>query len=118
MRETNTTNQKLQELIVEFQKKSDKSNLARRIAEDLSKPTRQRREVNLTRINKFTEENDVIVVPGKVLGGGELSHKITISAFKFSQSAILKLQKSGSKVIPMHDIAKVETKGKKIRIIG
>lgn len=110
------TNENLQKLIVEL--KSAKSKIFGRIAEDLERPTRIRREVNLARINRYTKEGETIIVPGKVLGGGELDHKVNISAFKFSQSAIDKISKSGSKIIPLQQIAKEPAEGKKIRIIG
>jgi large subunit ribosomal protein L18e len=110
------TNDNLQKLIVEL--KASESNLLNRVAEDLSRPTRIRREVNLSRINNNTKDGEVIIVPGKVLGGGELDHKITISAFKFSGQALEKLGKSGSKIVPLQELAKESVKGKRIRIIG
>ena len=117
MRKTNATNQELQELITEMQSKgTDK--LLGRIATDLSRSTRTRREVNLSRLNKFTKENEIVVVPGKVLGGGEIEHKITISAFKFSTGALAKLEKSGSKIVPLKELIAQDIKGKRIRIIG
>jgi large subunit ribosomal protein L18e len=111
-----TTNESLQQLITKLNGQDSK--LLRRVAADLSRPTRIRREVNLARIDSHTDENEVIIVPGKVLGGGELNHKVTISAFKFSESALEKLQKAGSKVIPMDQLTTESVKGKKVRIIG
>ncbi len=40
-------------------------------------------------------------VPVKVLGNGEVSKSIEISAHKFSQSAIAKIEKAGGKAIPL-----------------
>ena len=83
-------------MVMELKDRSekDKVKVLRRVAEDLEKPIRARREVNLSRINKYTKDGETVVVPGKVLGGGEIEHKITISAYKFSQYAIVKLKKS------------------------
>jgi len=111
-----TTNEHLQKVIVKLN--GEGSKLLRRVASDLSRPARIRREVNLARINTHTAENEVIIVPGKVLGGGELNHKVTISAFKFSESAIAKLQKAGSKIIPLDQLTTESVKGKRVRIIG
>ena len=55
------------------------------------KPSSSKRTVNLTRINKITKENDVLFVPGKILGTGNLSHKITLSSFSISTTARLSL---------------------------
>ena len=55
-----------------------------RLAALALKPSSSRRVVNLTRINKITKENDILFVPGKVLGTGNISHKITLSSFSMS----------------------------------
>ncbi len=112
----NSTNETLQKVIEEL--KSKNSKLCDRLASDLCRSSRIRREVNLSRLNRFTKENEIIVVPGKVLGGGEMSHKITISAFNFSSSAISKLEKNGSKIIPLDSLIKEPLENKRIRIMG
>ena len=120
MKRTGPTNPVMNNLIGELKKRSidQEANIWKRIALDLEKPTRKRRVVNLSRINKYTKENETIVVPGKVLGSGILEHKITIAAYNFSQSALEKINKAGAKVVDLEDISKENPKGKKIRIIG
>ena len=117
---TGPTNPLLQNLIQELKKRSSEQsvNLWKRIALDLEKPTRQRRVVNLSRINRHTKENDIIVVPGKVLGSGTLNHKLTIAAYQFSQGALEKLEKTGSTIMPLLELSKENPNGKRIRIIG
>ena len=58
MKKTGPTNLELRNLIEELRKKSREHevNLWKRVAEDLEKPTRQRRIVNLYKINKYTSE--------------------------------------------------------------
>ncbi len=87
---TGPTNIHLKELIIELKKNSisHNSNLWKRIAKELSKPTRVRRIVNLSRINRHTKENENIIVPGKVLASGDLDHKLTIAAWQFSEQAL------------------------------
>ena len=58
-----------------------------RLAALALKSSSSRRVVNLTRINKTTKDNDILFVPGKVLGTGNLSHKITLSSFSMSTTA-------------------------------
>lgn len=113
----NTSNQHLRNLVDNLKQVQD-SKLLQRVANDLDKPTRRRREVNLSKLNRYTKENDIIIVPGKVLGGGDLNHKITISALNFSQSALEKLNKVGSTIIPLQDLSKESVIGKKVKIIG
>ena len=117
---TGPSNPILLRLIAELKKRSNEqnANIWRRIADDLERPTRQRRVVNLSSISRYTKENEIIVVPGKVLGAGNLEHKLTISAFQFSTGAKEKIEKAGSKVIHLLELSKENPSGKGIKIIG
>jgi large subunit ribosomal protein L18e len=119
MSRTGPTNINLKNLIRELRKLSTKNNvkLWKRIAYELEKPTRNRREVNISKIDKYTKENEIALVPGKVLSNGDLTKKITVAAFKFSQQATEKINKKG-KAISIQDLMKDNPKGKKVRIIG
>ncbi len=120
MKRTGSTNPILKELIRELKKASIDQDVAiwKRVATDLEKSTRSRRIVNLSKISRYTKENETIVIPGKVLGSGDLSHRLNVAAYKFSESALEKLQKIGAKAIPLKELIKENPKGKKIRIIG
>ena len=117
---TGPSNPILQNIIQELKKKSREQsiNLWKRVATDLEKPTRQRRIVNLSSISRYTKENEIIVVPGKVLGAGSLEHKLTISAFQFSDGAKEKIEKAGAKIVPLLELSNENPSGKGIRIIG
>ncbi len=116
---TGPTNKNLSNLISELKELSikEKVNVWKRIANDLSKPTRQRRKTNIYKINKYTKEDEIALVPGKVLGLGELSKKITVAAFQYSDVAKEKINKIG-KAITIKELIKQNPKGKKVRIIG
>ncbi|MDP6600043.1 MAG: 50S ribosomal protein L18e [Candidatus Woesearchaeota archaeon] len=117
---TGPTNPLLEKLIEELKKRSNEQsvNLWKRIALDLERPTRKRRVVNLSRINRHTKEDETIIVPGKILGTGMLNHKLTISAYQFSEQAKDKIEKANAKIIPLLELSKDKPDGKKIRIIG
>ena len=66
-----------------------------RLAKLALKTSSSKRAVNLTQINDVTKEGEVIVVPGKILGTGNVSHKITLSSFSISNSAAKKLLNQG-----------------------
>jgi large subunit ribosomal protein L18e len=114
------SNEQLQGLIRELKKhsSSQKAPIWKRVASDLEKPTRQRRIVNLTRINRYTKENEIIVVPGKVLGTGELDHRVTIAAYNFSKQALDKIARSKGTVYSIYEFMQKNPKGQKTRIIG
>jgi len=120
MKPTGPTNPILTGLIEDLKKRStdQKVNLWNKIASDLRRPTRRRRIVNLSKINRYSKENETIIVPGKVLGSGILDHKLTISAYQFSDSAKEKLAKAGATIIPLQELIKESPKGKGIRILG
>ncbi|MCD6547218.1 MAG: 50S ribosomal protein L18e [Nanoarchaeota archaeon] len=110
------TNIQLIKLINELKKL--KKPIWKRVASDLERPRRIRRIVNLSRINRYTKDGDVVVVPGKVLGDGILEKKIEIAAFQFSQSAKEKIKLSGSSAISIQELIKKNPEGKGVKIIG
>ena len=110
----------MRDLISHLKKQSldQKVGIWKQIATDLEKPTRKRRIVNLSRINRYSKENETIVVPGKVLGSGLLNHKLTIAAYQFSESAKDKLSKIGATIVSLDKLSADSPSGKRIRIIG
>ncbi len=117
---TGPSNEYLVQLIQELKKSSttNKADIWDRIAEDLSKSTRTRREVNLSTINRSTSANEVIVVPGKVLGAGAVDHSVTVAAFAISAGARQRIIDAKGKVITIMELVKQHPNGKNVRIIG
>ncbi|MBU1111823.1 MAG: 50S ribosomal protein L18e [archaeon] len=116
VKRTGPTNLQLKTLIVELATKQD-SKLWKRVAKDLSKPSRQRRIVNLYKINKFAKDGETILVPGKVLSIGELDKKVNVAAYQFSGSAKEKIAKNGS-AMSINELLTKNPDGKKVRILG
>jgi len=107
------------QLIEKLKEASYKGNsIWKKIADDLNKPTRKQRIVNLSKINRYSKENDTVVVPGKVLAAGELDHKLIIAAYKFSGQSIKKIEKAGAAAITIEQLMKKNPEGKNINIIG
>ncbi len=95
-----------------------KSDAWLRVADDLEKPTRQRREVNLSRLERVTSSDEVIVVPGKVLGSGVLSHSVTIAAWSFSDGARKRIEIAKGTCLSISQLLKKQPDAKNVRIIG
>ena len=74
------------------------------VSKKLSGPRRNRVKANLYRINKKTKKDDIIVVPGKILGMGELEHTLTIACLESSKRAKKKIESSGSKIISIEEL--------------
>ncbi len=93
-----------------------KRRIWKKLSKKLSGPRRNEVEANIYRINKKTKNNDVIVVPGKILGLGELNHKLTIACLTFSKSAKKKIEASGSKLISIEELLEQNPKGENIKV--
>jgi large subunit ribosomal protein L18e len=89
-----------------------------KLAEYALKPSIARRDINLNRISQLTKENDTIVFPGKVLGTGDISHKITLCSFSISKSAASKILESGGKLISHLDLIEQNPTGKGVVLLG
>ncbi len=100
------TNSKLVETILLAKKKG-----LLEIAKLLSLPTRKRIKKNLEEISKEAKENEAIIVPGKVLGQGNIDKKIKIIALDFSSTAKEKLKNAKCEVL---SIKKELEKNKKL----
>ena len=111
-----STNINLKKLISELNKQSKP--IWKRIAKDLEKPRRIRRVVNLSRLNRYVQEGETAIVPGKVLGDGILDKKIEVVAFNFSKEAEDKIKNSGSSILSISDLLKKNPEAKGVRIIG
>lgn len=120
MRETKSPNPEIVQLIrfLKKQSKEKEANIWLDVAAYLSKPSRQRIAVNLSRINRHTEKSDTIVVPGKVLGSGVLDHAVTVAAFNLSEKAKEKLTAAKAKYMSISELVEKNPTGSNVKIIG
>jgi large subunit ribosomal protein L18e len=116
---TGPTNPLLKKLIEDLKKKSFEINspFLRDIAEKLNKPRRQRIEVNLAHIERHTEKGETVIVPGVVLGYGELTKPVTIAAWKFSKPAKEKIKNAKGKAISIRELVEKNPKGSNVKIL-
>ena len=105
-----------QELVATLKKKSKKAKA--KIWEDIATKLSRDAQVNVGKLNKHTKKNDVVAVPGKVLGGGEITHPVIVGAEKFSSSARTKIEGVGGKVLSLAQLSEQFADGKGVRIIA
>jgi large subunit ribosomal protein L18e len=98
--------------------KKNKAPIWRALEKELSGSRINRREINIRRLAQVTKVGEVVVVPGKILGTGNLGHKLTVCAFSISESAAKRVIESGGKVVTFEDLIKKHPEGKGVRIIG
>ncbi|MBN1792521.1 50S ribosomal protein L18e [Candidatus Woesearchaeota archaeon] len=113
-------NESLMELIQVLKKTAlDKeAPVWKRIAVELEKPTKQRRIVNLYKIDRVAKDGELVVVPGKVLGTGDLTKKVSVAAYAFSGDAKAKIKALDGSAITIKEAVHKNPEGKKIRIMG
>ncbi len=106
-------NSELVKTIIETKKKKKWEE----VAGILSGPRINKVGVNLDKINKEAKEGDIIVVPGKVLAEGDISKKIKVVAFGFSEKAKEKILKAKGEVLTIIEEIKKNPEAKGIKII-
>ena len=113
------TNPNLVKLIDTLLKASAENNakIWKDVAERLAKPTKHMAEVNVGKIERYLKDNEVALIPGKVLGAGEISRAIKVAAFKFSESAKRKIEKAGGTCMSIEELIKENPKGSNVRIL-
>src|ERR671919_593139 len=98
--------------------KRNKAPIWRAFQKELGGPRAQRREINVRRLAAITKADEVVIVPGKVLGTGSLGHKRTVCSLSISQTAARKITESGGRVVTFDDLINQHPDGKGVRIIG
>jgi large subunit ribosomal protein L18e len=113
------TNPKIIEIIGHLKEKSYKEDVAiwKDVAKRLERSTRRYAEVNISQINRHSSPDETVLVPGKILGSGELDHKVNVVALGFSKKAEEKIDSAGGKCLNISEILDENPKGSKIRII-
>jgi large subunit ribosomal protein L18e len=106
-------NPELVQTIIEAKKKKNWLE----VAGILSSPKANRININLNKLNEKAKEGETIVVPGKVLSQGEISKKIKVVAFAFSEKAKEKILKAKGEVSTISEEIKKNPDAKGIKII-
>ncbi len=120
MKKIRKANPRLIDLISNLKAKSREKNTGiwRDIAYRLERPARSHAAVNLSRLNRNTSKDDVILVPGKVLATGVLDHPLTVAAFNFSESAADKIKGAGGICLSIEQLMEQNPDGSRVLIMG
>lgn len=120
MKKIRKKNPNLVELISELEKKAreNEAPIWRDVARRLESPSRNWAEVNVGKIARYAAENETIVVAGKVLGAGDIDKKVTIAAYRSSESSRKKVESAGGRVISLRALVEENPKGSNVRIMG
>jgi large subunit ribosomal protein L18e len=75
-------------------------------------------KVNVGKIDKLASEGDLVIVPGKVLGGGVVTKRIIVGALSFSKSARDKIVEAGGEALKIEDFVAKYHDAKVVKLIG
>jgi len=120
VKKVRATNPELIKLIRSLRKESQKNKVEiwRYMADRLSHSRGRRVAVNVSRLNRYTKEEETVAVPGKVLGAGKIDHPINVAAFAFSDQARTKILRAKGKCLSILDLVKNNPKGANVKVIG
>ena len=112
-------NRELIDTIKVLEKASRESGKAiwKALAKELDKPKRIRVAVNLSRINRHTEEGEVVAVPGKVLAAGNLTKGVKIAAYNFSAGAVEKIKAAKGETMSLEALLESGIEPSQIKIM-
>jgi large subunit ribosomal protein L18e len=119
-KQTKKTNPALIALIGDL-KASTRSNgaaLWRDVALRLEKSRSNWAEPNLSRLSRHAGAEDYILVPGKLLGSGDVVGKHTVAAYSVSSSAQAKIEAAGGKIVTIRQLMKDNPDGRGVFILG
>ena len=88
------------------------------IAKKLEGPNRNWPVVNVSKLEYNASKNGKVVIPGKIMGSGNLSKKVTVSAYSFTKSAVQKIENAGGKCMIYNEFIKKNPTGKDVMVIG
>ena len=110
----------LVQLIKELKSASKKNEapIWSKIAKNALKSNSNKRTINLKKIDALTDDGSAVVISGKILGTGNLSHKVLVSSFSISNSAAKKIKESGGEILQFSDMIDRFPTGKGVKIIG
>lgn len=97
---------------------SEKAPVWKAVAKGLNRPRRIRYEVSLSDLEKNSDPKLATVVPGIVLGNGDLKKKLTVAALKFTRSSKEKIEKAGGKCLSITELVEKHKDGKGVKILG
>lgn len=110
---------KSHKISVSIKKHGKGKKIFRDIAERISGSRKNLAKVNLWKLEKLakTQKGKILVVPGFVLGEGEVSVPLTVAAYSFSKNAAQKIRDAKGKAISLEELAKEKEKTSSMVII-
>ncbi len=116
---TEKTNPRILNLvsILKEASRTNEAHIWREIAKRLDSPTKNHAEVNLSKINRYANDGETLIVPGKVLGSGAIDRPVEVAALNFSKQAATKIAEAKGNCITIEQLLMKNPKGSRVRIL-
>jgi large subunit ribosomal protein L18e len=117
MRRSGPTNIYIRKLIGLLKKRYRESGakIWKTTANLLEYPRRKRIEVNLGKISRIYDnlgiKPKILIIPGVVLGHGDIKSPITVAALRFTKKAKKKIESLGGKCLSIYDAIEINPNG-------
>ena len=114
------SNSTLVKTILELKEASRKNDapLWKSIANRLEGSSRNWPSVNVSKLEYNINKNGKAIIPGKLMGTGIVTKKMTVAAYSFTDSAKEKIQSAGGKCLTYNEMIKATPKGTNVTVIG
>ena len=89
-----------------------------KLSKSALKSNSNQKTINLKKIDENSSEGNAVIILGKVLGTGKISHKLSLSSFSISNSAASKIKESGGEVLKFSEMIEKYPTGTGVKIIG
>ena len=115
----NKTTPRLVSLIMMLKRASreNEANIWREIAGRLNTSSKNHAEVNVGKINRYANENEIILVPGKVLAAGVIGTSVSVAALYFSDAARVIITEANGTSLTIEELVAANPIGSRFRIL-
>ena len=119
MKPLKKTDPALIELISELKtlSRENEAPIWRDIAKRLEKPSRVWAEVNVSKLSFYIKKGETVIVPGKLLGAGDIEIPATVATLKASSQARSKITAAGGTVLTIPQLGNANHKWSGVRIM-
>ncbi len=113
------TNPRVSSLAMALEKASKKQKAAiwNEVSGILRSPSQNWAEVNIGQLDRLTKDNEIVLVPGKLLAAGVISHPVDVYAFSASESAKKQIAAAKGHFGKIEDLLSKNPNGRGVRLI-
>lgn len=113
------TNPRLESIIrmLKTASRTNEANIWREIAGRLETSSKNHAEVNVGKIDRYAKENEIIIVPGKVLAAGVIKTSVKVAALNFSDAARDKIVSANGTCMTIEELVAANPKGSRVKIM-